>query len=227
MATSRRQSSRGQHHERTAARRKAMQLLFQSEITGDEWEWILAEGLCVEEVGLPCDFTKSLLDGVREHIHEIDELIVQTSENWTLERMPLVDRSILRLATYEMLCVDDVPFSVSINEAVELAKRFGGEDESSRFVNGVLGRIAAQLDPDGSCSQGAKDKAKGKGKRAMAADNTGDAAAKSVDNGEVDNGGEAEGKAEAAGAAAGGWGKSAEQACPEQNDPEEESAADA
>ena len=147
MATSRRQSSRGQHHERTAARRKAMQLLFQSEITGDEWEWILAEGLCVEEVGLPCDFTRSLLDGVREHIQEIDELIIQTSENWTLERMPLVDRSILRLATYEMLCVDDVPFSVSINEAVELAKRFGGEDESSRFVNGVLGRIAAQLDP--------------------------------------------------------------------------------
>ena len=60
--------------------------------------------------------------------------------------MPIVDRSILRLATYEMMYVEDVPTSVSINEAVELAKDFGGEDESPRFVNGVLGRIAKRLD---------------------------------------------------------------------------------
>jgi N utilization substance protein B len=60
--------------------------------------------------------------------------------------MPLVDRAILRLATFEMLYLDDVPCSVSINEAVELAKSFGGEDESSRFVNGVLGKIAGHLD---------------------------------------------------------------------------------
>ena len=60
--------------------------------------------------------------------------------------MPIMDRSVLRLATYEMLHEDDVPVSVSINEAVDLAKEFGGEDESHRFVNGVLGQIAKRLE---------------------------------------------------------------------------------
>jgi N utilization substance protein B len=73
-------------------------------------------------------------------------MITSTSENWSLERMPLVDLNILRLATFEMLYLDDVPQSVSINEAVELAKNFGGEDDSSRFVNGVLGRIAVIIE---------------------------------------------------------------------------------
>lgn len=68
------------------------------------------------------------------------------SENWSLARMPIVDRSILRLATFEMMYIDDVPTSVTINEAVELAKDFGGEDESHRFVNGILGRIAKMLE---------------------------------------------------------------------------------
>ena len=62
--------------------------------------------------------------------------------------MPIVDRSILRIATYEILFVEDVPTSVAINEAVELAKDFGGEDESPRFVNGVLGRIAKDVDAE-------------------------------------------------------------------------------
>ena len=76
--------------------------------------------------------------------------LTATSENWALARMPIVDRSILRLATYEMMYVDDVPTSVTINEAVELAKDFGGEDESPRFVNGVLGRIARSMEGDGA-----------------------------------------------------------------------------
>ncbi|MDR0347545.1 MAG: transcription antitermination factor NusB [Coriobacteriales bacterium] len=151
-------SSRGQHQLRSVARRKALQILFQSEICGYGFESILAEGLCVEEVGIPCDFTKLLLEGVSTHAEEIDELIARTSENWSLGRMPLVDRSILRLATFEMLYVDDIPCSVSINEAIELAKDFGGEDESSRFVNGVLGRIASYLeerpDTDGEKGSG-------------------------------------------------------------------------
>jgi len=106
----------------------------------------MERSLCVEEVGLICDFTRMLLLGTSSHIEEVDNLIGQTSENWSLERMPLVDKSILRLATFEILHVDDVPYSVSINEAVELAKDFGGEDDSSRFVNGVLGRIADYLE---------------------------------------------------------------------------------
>jgi N utilization substance protein B len=130
---------------RSAARRKALQILFQCEICGCDPESVLDEGRYIDEVGIPCDFTRLLLRGVSAHTPEIDELIAHTSENWSLERMPLVDRSILRLATFEMLYVDDIPYSVSINEAVELAKSFGGEDESSRFVNGVLGRIASHL----------------------------------------------------------------------------------
>jgi N utilization substance protein B len=138
-------ASQKQHQLRSLARRKALQILFQSEVCGCEAESILSQGLCLEEVGIPCDFTRLLLGGVESHAAEIDGLIAHTSEHWTLERMPLVDRSILRLATFEMMYVDDVPYSVSINEAIELAKSFGGEDESSRFVNGVLGKIAGHL----------------------------------------------------------------------------------
>ena len=134
-----------QYQVRSAARRKALQILFQSEITGQDFESIVSEGFCIEEVGVPCDYTRLLLKGVQANNQVIDELIAGTSENWSLERMPLVDRSILRIAIFEMLFVDEVPCSVSINEAVELAKRFGGEDGSSRFVNGVLGRIATHL----------------------------------------------------------------------------------
>jgi N utilization substance protein B len=138
-------SSREQHQVRTVARRKALQILFQSEITGQDFESILAEDFCIDVVGVPCDYTRLLLGGVQTNSEVLDELIAKTSENWSLERMPLVDRSILRLAIFEMLHVDEVPYSVSINEAVELAKRFGGEDESPRFVNGILGRIASEL----------------------------------------------------------------------------------
>jgi N utilization substance protein B len=137
--------AQGQHQARSAARRKALQILFESEITGVGCSEILAKGLYVEEVGIPCEFTKLLLDGVSANMGAIDALIIKTSENWSLDRMPLVDKSILRIATFEMLHVDDVPYSVSINEAVELAKSFGGADDSSRFVNGVLGQIASHL----------------------------------------------------------------------------------
>ncbi|MDR3036958.1 MAG: transcription antitermination factor NusB [Coriobacteriales bacterium] len=157
------EGSQRQHQARTSARRKALQILFQSEMTGRSPGSILSEGLCIDEVGIPCDFTRLLLEGVSTHAPRIDALIAQTSENWSLDRMPLVDRSILRLATFEMLCVDDIPYSVSINEAVELAKSFGGEDESSRFVNGVLGRIASHLEEiSGLDTQTTSKKAKSK-----------------------------------------------------------------
>ena len=153
-----------QYKVRSAARRKALQILFQSEITGMDYATILSEGYCIDEVGVPCDFTRLLLEGVKTHNQEIDELVSSISENWSLGRMPLVDRSILRMATFEMLFLDEVPYSVSINEAVELAKCFGGEDESSRFVNGVLGRIA-NLFSEGSDSDGFARSKKAKSKR--------------------------------------------------------------
>jgi len=157
-----------QYQVRTAARRKALQILFQSEISNLDYASILSEGLCIDEVGIPCDYTLMLLEGVKRNSKEIDELISSISENWSLGRMPMVDRSILRMAAFEMLHVDEVPYSVSINEAVELAKCFGGEDDSSRFVNGVLGRIASlsieeSQENNGSRSRKAKSKREKKG----------------------------------------------------------------
>lgn len=133
-------------HERTYARRCALQLLYQSEILGESPQSISLEKRYIEEEGVPNTYALSLLQGIELHLSDIDTYLIDTSENWSLSRMPIVDRSILRLATYEMIYVDEVPLSVTINEAVELAKDFGGEDDSPRFVNGVLGRIAKTLE---------------------------------------------------------------------------------
>ena len=133
-------------HERTSARRAALQVLYTSEIT-DESPAAIAEGnRRLEEDGPLPEYALKLVLGVESHRCAIDDHLAATSENWSLARMPIVDRSILRLATFEMMYVDDVPTSVTINEAVELAKDFGGEDESHRFGNGVLGRIAKMLE---------------------------------------------------------------------------------
>ena len=129
-------------HERTSARRAALQVLYTSEIT-DESPAAIAEGNSrLDEDGPLPEYALKLVLGVESHRCAIDNHLAATSENWSLARMPIVDRSILRLATFEMMYIDDVPTSVTINEAVELAKDFGGEDESHRFVNGILGRIA-------------------------------------------------------------------------------------
>lgn len=133
-------------HERTSARRAALQVLYTSEIT-DESPAAIAEGNSrLDEDGPLPEYALKLVLGVESHRCAIDNHLAATSENWSLARMPIVDRSILRLATFEMMYVDDVPTSVTINEAVELAKDFGGEDESHRFVNGILGRIAKMLE---------------------------------------------------------------------------------
>ena len=148
-------------HQRTAARRAALALLYTSEITEEYATTIADEGRALEEAGPLTDYAKQLVRGVESHIAAIDKEIAATAENWSVHRMPIVDRSILRLATYEMMYVEDVPTSVAINEAVELAKDFGGEDESPRFVNGVLGRIARRLEgsDEPSGEDGAADSA--------------------------------------------------------------------
>ena len=127
---------------RTRARELALMALYQTEITRlpiDEslkifWEEHEAE----EEVKR---FTSSLAVGTVEHLERIDEVISQHADNWELSRMAVVDRNILRLATYELLYVKEIPPKVSLNEAVDLAKKFG-DLESGRFVNGVLDRIS-------------------------------------------------------------------------------------
>ena len=132
-------------HERTLARRSALQALYQSEILGVPADKVLEENLLPEEAGMN-DYARSLVMGVASHAAHIDAAISGCSQNWAIDRMPVVDRCVLRLAVYEMNYVDNVPVSVAINEAVELAKAFGGEDDSHRFVNGVLGRIARDME---------------------------------------------------------------------------------
>lgn len=129
--------------ERTRARRQAMQILYQREITGEPVDQILASASYNAEDGEPTGFCRELVLGVAEHQASIDETLGAISEHWTVHRMPTVDRCILRLAAYEIHFLDEIPASVSINEAVEMAKIYGGED-SSKFVNGVLGKLAEQ-----------------------------------------------------------------------------------
>ncbi len=139
-------AAKGKMHERTLARESALALLYSSDITESDVAKIVDEGAYpADDLDLPV-YAEALVRGVAAHRDEIDGYLSTTSENWALERMPVVDRGILRLAAYEMVFVQDVPVSVTINEAVELVKRYGGEDDSSRFVNGILGRIARRLE---------------------------------------------------------------------------------
>lgn len=98
------------------------------------------EAEVVAELDEALAYAKTLVDGTLEHLEEIDGLIRNQAEHWRLERMPAVDRNILRLAVYEFLYETDVPKLVILDEAIELAKAFGSE-QSSRFVNGVLDGI--------------------------------------------------------------------------------------
>ena len=86
------------------------------------------------------EFCQRLIEGVRRSLDQIDPLIEENSENWTLKRMAVVDRNILRMATFELLHCADIPFKASLNEAIELAKKFG-TDDSSAFINGILDKI--------------------------------------------------------------------------------------
>lgn len=86
-------------------------------------------------------YAREIVDGVTDHQGEIDDLIASYAQGWTIDRMPNVDRAILRIASWEMLHNPEVPAPVAINEAVTLAKEYS-TDDSSRFVNGVLGKIA-------------------------------------------------------------------------------------
>lgn len=137
------------HEERSVARRIAAQILYESEITGASAREICQRDDAVPDVGALPSYALVLVEGVEDHATLIDDLLAQSSQNWTVDRMPIVDRAIMRIAVFEMVYCDDVPVSVTINECVELAKQFGGEDESGSFVNGILGGIARKLDdPD-------------------------------------------------------------------------------
>lgn len=139
---------------RRKAREAALQALYQCD-TLDEWSEdaitlyfsIYNPDALTAEEGAPLEnarFAQTLIRGVIEQMAEIDRHISGASTHWSVSRMPRVDRNILRCATYELLFISDIPVSVSINEAIEIAKRYGTAD-SPMFINGVLDKIATNL----------------------------------------------------------------------------------
>jgi transcription antitermination protein NusB len=122
-------------------RRRAVLILYQADVMGRSPLDVLAERTELGERIPP--FTEELVTGVAERLADLDRLIGDHAEGWTVERMAAVDRALLRLACYELLHRDDIPDRVAIAEAVESAKRYSTED-SGRFVNGILGRIARE-----------------------------------------------------------------------------------
>jgi N utilization substance protein B len=127
---------------RTKARKRALDLLFEAEQRGVNASELLRERLAVPVTEAPLsEFTADLVTGVVEHWTQVDELIATYSQGWTLQRMPAVDRAILRLGAYEVLFSTDVPEGVAISEWVGLATELS-TDDSPRFVNGLLGRLA-------------------------------------------------------------------------------------
>jgi N utilization substance protein B len=125
---------------RTKARKRALDLLYEAEMRGLEPLALVGERLA--EGGGPAlpDYAVTLVEGVAAHRERIDELLATYAVDWTLDRMPPVDRNLLRIGGWELLYADDVPDAVAISEAVELASTLS-TDDSARFVNGLLARL--------------------------------------------------------------------------------------
>lgn len=135
---------------RHKARETALQILYNVDISGcDPSEAMDSHLEGMREASAARRYCEALVCGVMAERPVIDGIINECSENWTVDRMPLVDRNILRIAVYELEHLSDVPFKVVIDEAVELAKRYGSE-ESGAFVNGILDKARKGVQPDGT-----------------------------------------------------------------------------
>jgi N utilization substance protein B len=133
---------------RRRSRELAMQALFQIEMNKDHSTGdveLFCKHFRVSKNVTP--FFLRLVEGVKEFQHDIDSLIERFSENWKLSRMSRVDRNVMRIAVYELLHCDDIPPKVSINEAIDIGKRFGTED-SGAFINGILDGIRISLEKE-------------------------------------------------------------------------------
>ena len=126
---------------RTKARKRAVDVLYEADVRGGDRLAVLRDRIETANPPVP-EHTVRLVEGVAEHAARIDELIDTHASNWSIDRLPDVDRAILRMAVFELLWVDDVPDAVVIDEAVELAKVLS-TDDSPAYVNGVLGAILA------------------------------------------------------------------------------------
>jgi N utilization substance protein B len=129
---------------RNKARKRAFQILFEAEQRGVPPKTAMADWIRLARTDdrqpPVTEYTMQLVEGFEAHAERIDELLSSYSVGWSLDRMPVVDRNVLRLGTYELLWEDDVPDAVVLDEAVQLAKEFS-TDESPSFVNGLLARL--------------------------------------------------------------------------------------
>ncbi|WP_392969676.1 transcription antitermination factor NusB [Streptomyces sp. LN245] len=129
---------------RNTARKRAFQILFEGDQRGVDVLTVLADWIrhSRSDTRQPpvSEYTMELVEGYATKVRRIDDLLAQYAVGWTLDRMPVVDRNILRLGTYELIWVDETPDAVVLDEAVQLAKEFS-TDESPSFVNGLLGRL--------------------------------------------------------------------------------------
>lgn len=135
---------------RKSARDVAMKMAFATLMGGEEDYATILEQSNMEVAPNEVDmaFARDIVEGVQLHEQTLDAMITQSAIGWALDRMPKVDLCILRIALYEMQHREDIPHSVSINEAVELAKRYSGE-KSPAFINGLLGTLSKQINRTG------------------------------------------------------------------------------
>jgi transcription antitermination protein NusB len=124
---------------RSKARKRALDVLFAADVRGESAIEALDRAIAEGE-GPTNEYTSVLVRGVVEHRARIDELLASYSEGWTLDRMPAVDRNVLRLGVWELLYADDIPDAVAVTEAMSLVRDLS-TDESPQFVNGILGNI--------------------------------------------------------------------------------------
>ena len=128
---------------RRKARKRALDVLYQADLRREPRPAVLAAYVAQLEEPKPqyLPYTVALVEGVEAHAERIDELIASYAEGWTLERMPVIDRNLARIAVFELVYNDEIDTAVAITEAVELAETLS-TDDSPRFLNGILGRIA-------------------------------------------------------------------------------------
>lgn len=133
--------------QRTQAREFALQILYQIDITRDEPERVIENfwqnQKDSEAGGTVKDFSNCIVRGVMQHFDTINDKISKYAKNWQLKRMAVVDRNILRLASFELLFLSEIPPKVTLNEAIELTKRFSGT-EAAKFVNGILDKVKSE-----------------------------------------------------------------------------------
>ena len=128
---------------RRKSREAAVVLLYQSDLLGKDFEEVLKNEI---DFGKKIDeFALELVIGVNKIRKAFDKEIVGVVENWTIERIAIIDRNILRVAIYEMLFEKDIPLKVSVDEAIEIAKTLGQKDDTPKFINGILGKILTNI----------------------------------------------------------------------------------